>query len=64
MKKLARSVTAAIAMVMVAGALSACADVEARKAAADAAASAQRAADSAAAAARAANRAAGVSSHK
>lgn len=64
MKKFARSITAAIALVMVAGTLSACADLEARKAAADAAASAQRASDSAAAAAKAANRAAGISSHK
>ncbi len=64
MKKFARSVAAALALVMVAGSLSACADLEARKAASDAAASAQRAADSAAVAAKAANRAAGVNSQK
>lgn len=64
MTKIARTITAALAIVMVAGTLSACADMEARKAAADAAASAQRAADSAAAAAKAANRAAGTASHK
>ncbi len=66
MTKLARSITAALAVVMVAGTLAACSsnDMEARKAAADASSSAQRAADSAAEAARAANRAAGRSAHK
>ena len=64
MTKIARSIAAVLAVVMVAGTLSACADMEARKAASDAAASAQRASDSAAAAAKAANRSAGTASHK
>jgi hypothetical protein len=64
MTKIARTITAALAMVMVAATLSACADMEARKAASDASASAQRASDSAAMAAKAANRAHGQGAQK
>jgi len=62
MNKIARSVTAAFALVLVAGALSACADLESRKSASDT--SAQRQADQASYDARQANRSAGTASHK
>ncbi len=60
MNKIARSVAAALALVMVAGMLSACADLESRKSASDA----QRQADQAASDAQSANYKAGQASHK
>lgn len=60
MTKIARSITAVLAVVMVAGTLSACADMEARRSASDS----MRASESASASAKAANREAGKASHK